>query len=709
VSSDPHPWYRRVCRWGQTNLTEVDPARYDAAWWCEHWRRTRVQGVIVNAGGIVAYYPSKFPLHYRALALGDRDFYGEIVAAAREQGLAVLARMDSNRANAAFFVEHPDWFTVDLEGRPYRAEDRYVACVNSAYYDEFLPDVLREIVERSHPDGITDNSWSGLERTRICQCVNCARRFRDATGLSLPHTSDWDDPVYRQWIVWNYARRIEIWELNNRVTRETGGRHCLWIGMNSGDLLAQSTRFRDYKAICERTEIIMLDSQTRTASGGFQSNAEMGKLIHGLLGWDALIPESMAMYQAGRPTFRLASKPEAEARLWAVEGFAGTIQPWWHHIGAYHEDRRQYRTAESLFRWHEKYEQVLVDRRPLASVGVVWTQQNVDFYGRDAAEERVMLPRLGAREALVRARIPWMPVHADHVDRDARDLHVLMLPNVGALSEAHCAALRRFVEHGGGLIASGESSRYDEWGDPRSDFALADLFGVSASGVHHGSSGAADPGWETWAQHSYLRRAAPHAALAGFDDADVLPFGGRLEVVRARSTAVVPLTFVPPFPIYPPETSWMRQPTSALPALVLNELPRGGRVAYLAADVDRCFGRDYLPDHGDLLANLVRWAARDRIPLQVDGAGLVDCHLYEQTGRLILHLVNLTNPGTWRPPVHELAPVGPLHVRVRVPQGVVGRSAHLLVADETTALSTNDGWADFQIRTILDHEVVVVS
>jgi hypothetical protein len=153
----------------------------------------------------------------------------------------------------------------------------------------------------------------------------------------------------------------------------------------------------------------------------------------------------------------------------------------------------------------------------------------------------------------------------------------------------------------------------------------------------------------------------------------------------------------------------MRQPTSALPALVLNELPRGGRVAYLAADVDRCFGRDYLPDHGDLLANLVRWAARDRIPLQVDGAGLVDCHLYEQTGRLILHLVNLTNPGTWRPPVHELAPVGPLHVRVRVPQGVVGRSAHLLVADETTALSTNDGWADFQIRTILDHEVVVVS
>jgi hypothetical protein len=729
VSIDATPWYRRVYRWGQTNLTEVDPIRYDASWWREHWQRTRVQGVIINAGGIVAYYPSKYPLHYRALELGERDLYGEIVAAAREQGLAVLARMDSNRAHAPVYFEHPEWFTVDAEGQPYRAEGRYIACVNGAYYQEFLLDVLREIIERSHPEGITDNSWSGLERSRICQCVNCARTFRDTTGLTLPRTSNWDDAAYRQWIVWNYARRVEIWELNNRITRAAGGPHCLWIGMNSGDLVAQSTRFRDYQAICERTEIIMLDSQARTATGGFQSNAEMGELIHGLLGWDKLIPESMAMYQAGRPTFRVASKPEPEARMWALEGFAGTIQPWWHHIGAYHEDRRQYRTAESLFEWHETNEQYLVNRRPVASLGIVWTQQNVDFYGRDAAEERVVLPRLGVREALIRARIPAVPIHADHIDRDGHDLAALILPNLGALSDAHCAAIRRFVERGGGLVASGETSRYDEWGQPLADFRLADLFGVEATGVHHGSSGAADPSWETWAQHSYLRLtpelradvygprtgAEPspdgprHPVLAGFEEADLLPFGGRLEVVRACSTTTVPLTFVPPFPIYPPETSWMRQPASALPALVLNELSGGGRVGYLAADLDRCFGRDYLSDHATLLANLVRWAARERIPLHVDGPGLIDCHAYAQTGRLILHLVNLTNPGTWRPPLHELVPVGPLKVRVQLLEGVVGQTAHLLVANTTVTPSVDDGWAHFEVPTILDHEVVVVA
>ena len=60
-------WHRRTLRWGQTNITELDSQTYDIEWWRQHWRRTKVQGVVVNAGGIVAYYPSKYPLHYRAL------------------------------------------------------------------------------------------------------------------------------------------------------------------------------------------------------------------------------------------------------------------------------------------------------------------------------------------------------------------------------------------------------------------------------------------------------------------------------------------------------------------------------------------------------------------------------------------------------------------------------------------------------------------
>jgi len=695
------PWYLRTHRWGQTNITEADPLRYDIAWWRQYWKRTEVQGVIINAGGIVAYYPSKFPLHHRAQFLNGRDLFGELTLAAHDDGIVVLARMDSNRAAEDFYRAHPDWFALDAEGHPYRSADKYVACINSPYYDEYLPGVVREIVERYRPEGVTDNSWAGLGRDSICYCANCERKFRVKTGKPIPRRADFDDPTYRQWIMWNYERRIEVWELNNRTTRAAGGPDCIWSGMNSGSVSGQARSFRDLKEICSRAHIIMLDHQRRDDSSGFQQNGDTGKLVHELLGWDKLVPESMAMYQNARSSFRLASKPAPEARMWMISGFAGGIQPWWHHIAAYHEDRRMYRTAEPVMRWYKANEQYMVNRQPVATVGLVWSQRNTDFYGRNQAENLVDAPYQGFMQALIRARIPYLPVNADHIGRDGQSLAVLILPNLGALSDAQCAAIRRFVERGDSIIATGATSLYNEWGEPRPDFALADLFRTHA--------GKARPAFSAQTRHTYLRlppvpSGERHPVLAGFEETDILPFGGELEALRTDEGVIVPLTFIPEFPIYPPETAWMRQPKTDIPGLVLN-----GRVAYMPADIDRRYTRDLLPDHANLMANLVRWAAAGNLPLSVEGPGLVDCHLYRQPGRLILHIVNLTSTGTWRSPIDELILIGPFTLRVRVPQGVSGRRAQFLVSAAQSDVPVKDGLAVIEIKSVLDHEVVVLS
>ena len=717
------PWYRRAYLWGQTNITEKDPTRYDIAWWRRYWKRTQVQAVIINAGGIVAYYPSTFPLHHRAEFLGDRDLFGELTKAAHDDGIFVMARMDSNRTAEDFFLAHPGWFARDSDHRPYRAADKYIACINSPYYDEYLPGVLREIAGRSHPDGFTDNSWAGLGRDSICYCANCERIFRARTGAGLPRRADWNDPVYREWIGWNYARRLEIWDLNNRTTRAAGGPDCIWAGMNSGSVTAQARSFRDLREICKRADIMMLDHQRRDDDTGFQQNGDTGKRVHGLLGWDKVAPESMAMYQSGPGYYRVASKPAPEARMWMIAGIAGGIHPWWHHVGAYHEDRRMYLTAEPVMRWWKEHQQYLTNRLPVASVGVVWSQRNTDFFGRDDAGERVDAPYTGFMHALVRARIPYLPVHVEDVERTGGNLRVLILPNVGALSEAQAASIRRFVESGGSVVATGDTSVYDEWGDPRPDFALADLFGCHRVGA---TPPLTRPG-RPEAAHTYLRltpelrarvdgpqtgdEPAPagerHPVLAGFDETDILPFGGTLTPLRVAANTTVPVTYVPPFPTYPPETAWMRQPTSDIPALVLSE--RGqGRIAYMPADIDRRYAREHLPDHAALLANIVRWAAAGSIPLAVEGAGLIDCHLYRQAGRHVLHLVNLTSEATWRAPVHELIRVGPFTVRVRVPQPAAATRARLLVAGVDKPVRMENGMATIDVDSILDHEAIVL-
>jgi len=198
-----------------------------------------------------------------------------------------------------------------------------------------------------------------------------------------------------------------------------------------------------------------------------------------------------------------------------------------------------------------------------------------------------------------------------------------------------------------------------------------------------------------------------HPVLQGFDETDILPFGGVLEPLSVDAGAIVPLTFVPVFPTYPPETSWMREPNTDIPGLILSQ-HGASRIAYMPADVDRRYAREHLPDHAALLGNIVRWAADGRSPLSLQGPGLIDCHLYEQGNRRILHLVNLTSEATWRAPLDELIPVGPFTVRVELSRDARPSVARLLVTGKESPVQIDGDSAVVRLESILDHEVIVV-
>ena len=78
-----------------------------------------------------------------------------------------------------------------------------------------------------------------------------------------------------------------------------------------------------------------------------------------------------------------------------------------------------------------------------------------------------------------------------------------------------CRQIREFVARGGGIVATYETSLYDEWGERRPDFGLADLFGASFDGS-----------LDERMQNSYLRlETDPHTGkrhpiLAGLEDAE---------------------------------------------------------------------------------------------------------------------------------------------------------------------------------------------
>jgi len=200
-----------------------------------------------------------------------------------------------------------------------------------------------------------------------------------------------------------------------------------------------------------------------------------------------------------------------------------------------------------------------------------------------------------------------------------------------------------------------------------------------------------------------------HPVLKGFDKTDIIPFGGILEPVKTDSGAKVLLTFIPVSPTMPPEDAWMRVPKTEIQGLIVNTTTSGSRIAFLPADIDRQFARDNYPDHGNLLANLVRWVSKDEIPLVVEGAGLVDCNIYHQQGHLILHVANLISAGTWRTPIDEFIPIGPIKVKIKLTKDVQGENINMLVSGLKISAAVTNGWSEFKINSILNHEVIVIS
>ena len=56
----------QAMRWAQLAFVESDPGNYDPDFWLNYFKRIHAQGVLLSAGGVVAFYPTNIPFHYRS-------------------------------------------------------------------------------------------------------------------------------------------------------------------------------------------------------------------------------------------------------------------------------------------------------------------------------------------------------------------------------------------------------------------------------------------------------------------------------------------------------------------------------------------------------------------------------------------------------------------------------------------------------------------
>jgi hypothetical protein len=362
-------------------------------------------------------------------------------------------------------------------------------------------------------------------------------------------------------------------------------------------------------------------------------------------------------------------------------------------------DKRWLNTVEKIYQVLYRNEKYLRNITSLARVGLVFSEQTSN-YGAELWQQKSGDHSSGMYHALIEARVPFEMVNDRLIDQEyLKPYRLLILPNIAQLSDEQCDLLRKFVENGGSIIATFETSLYDKEGIRRPDFGLADIFGASFN------SGTEGP-----MQNSYLRLMSDpvsgvfHPVLAGLEDAFRIINTVYQVKVKPRMALPSPVTLIPSYPDLPMEHVYPRISDTDIRELYLNDTGHG-RVSYFPGDIDRSFWQILCADHGKLLANTIKWALNEEPIVEVKGAGVMDVSVWRQKDSMTVHLVNLTNPMMMKGPFRELLPIA-CQVTVNIPDSIKVKNVSLLVSGQVVHFETDRSKIILDIPKILDHEIV---
>ena len=260
---------------------------------------------------------------------------------------------------------------------------------------------------------------------------------------------------------------------------------------------------------------------------------------------------------------------------------------------------------------------------------------------------RAQLSAILMEQALIQSRIPFDLIFDEHV-ADLSKYRVLILPDSQCLSDAQLASIRAFVQNGGGLVATGLSGMYDQWRRLRVKPGLLGLV----------DSQRPARGYEENVQRSeeagrHVTKEFGKGRVVHFPS---IPFDGDL----------------------PPMTNYFK--------------------------IDRRFWK--APSNWAEMAKLVRWAAREEIPVTISGPPYLVANLVAQpeNRRSMIHLINYNHRNT--------PEISPVEITCSIPKGEAVKQVRILSPDDaprTIDARPAPGGAAFTVPLLKTYSIAVVN
>jgi hypothetical protein len=436
-------------------------------------RETGAQCVMVYAKceGGWAYYPTKVGFQHPHL---EGDLFGTEVDLAHQNGLSAIGYCALGWDNQAG-LNHPDWIWRDDQERQEHGWGYawYIPCLDSPYR-QYVLGMLEEIFTNYPNDelwlddyGVKFHQFYWSNKSPLCFCgyTEAAWNREHPDDPYRAGLNDRDGWVRR--LKWHEKRIMidfqdEVIALGRKLRP-----NCLILLNSSPQVLPDEIQLKIGFVFSE-----MMPTPTGIAlesiliRGWGRPDYQAG--FYTSYGWMDTYPGNLGRVKAD-------SRLVQNARIFFI-GDAPVI-PYLDKEGF---STRYMGIAKETFEDVRKVDHLLGEMDPVYSTAMLYSE--LSTRGEFAAERRpydFAASVEGALEALTYAgrsveSVPEFRLTPDFLDR----FETLVLPEVEVLTDAQTEMIRKWVQAGGTLVASGACGLTDERGKAKSNFPLADVLGV---------------------------------------------------------------------------------------------------------------------------------------------------------------------------------------------------------------------------------------
>lgn len=681
LSTDDSEWWKRNnLRTIQLNLPAYEAAKLQADTIVKDLLAFSANTLIINAGGIMAFYESKLDFHYLNPYMKPGEL-GRIVRRCHEKGIRVVVRFDFSRADVSIFQKYPDWFYLSPAGKRMINTDKYVVSINAPYVQEKAFEIIAEVMDNFDIDGIFlnmpgylvrnsyENTYEGIDQNPYDK----AAFKRWSNGQELPLKEDKNDPVFRQYEQFK-KESVSLW--SKRLHELVKSRK---------KKVAICTYLEDY------VDIIRHESQTHGLpywpyTGSDNSNHLEQSFPH-------KIASNASIQQISfRSRYNAAEPEEVGIRLWEnLANGSGTDVSLMGDLRDY-EDQRNFPVMKKIYGFQKKWEPYYGQYRSVAKVAVL----SPGYWPGGLPMEEYR----GIQLMLKEAHIPFDIIQDNQVHKLKEKLSlykVIILPDIQYLSAQDLQTLQELSQAGVSLFATNRSL-FD------APTELKNLFGARIEKDQNDGEG------------NYLQPNNPQI-FSHFNGQTMVHVKYNLGLYQFEAGVQTLLPVLDKGRPGPPELIGGHDPLPYFGAGVLSKSK--GKNALMPLNIGRVYYQTGYEQHKYLFLDLLKYLypevdqqvvtnAHPRVELvlnefMLNKPGITIDSPFRSAGH-ILHAINLT--GFSGNTYFEPLPV--LDTSLKIQLDYQPRKVWSLVSGKPIAFSYQKGYLSFKVARLGDYEGIVI-